>query len=448
MKKAAFPKVIQVGHTMAKIYKTPSHGCDSFTVVWFEGEVRKRKTFASLTTAELHATTKINSLSRGEAEIIQLSGEDRLAYVRAKNVLSEFDISLDSIAFEYRDAKRLAKGKSLVDVAQYYAQRKLRDIPQKTVAEVLEEMLREKRNEGLSERYLEDLRNRGGRFAKDFRCNLTSVHMDKIKEWLQAMTVVNRTRNNFRLTIQTLFAFAKSKKYLPDDWREFESVPLWKTKKEEVEIFTPSEMAKLLSVADSKIMPFLSIGAFAGLRSAEISRLDWSKVNLKTGYITVDASIAKTNSRRLVPIQPNLKAWLKPHAKTQGLVVELENIPNALQRLIDATRPNDPKNPKSKLKPAVEWRHNALRHSFCSYRLAKIKNTAEVALEAGNSPQMIFQHYRELVTQAEAKKWFSILPTRRAKNNALSQMQSDNHDLISTSKTNRPRFSFDLNEIN
>jgi predicted urease superfamily metal-dependent hydrolase len=58
----------------------------------------------------------------------------------------------------------------------------------------------------------------------------------------------------------------------------------------------------------------------------------------------------------------------------------------------------------------VVWRHNALRHSFCSYRLAEIKNAAQVALEAGNSPQMIFKHYRELVTEAEARQWFGIMP--------------------------------------
>ena len=40
------------------------------------------------------------------------------------------------------------------------------------------------------------------------------------------------------------------------------------------------------------------------------------------------------------------------------------------------------------------WKHNALRHSFISYRLAAVPNTAQVALEAGNSPQMIFGHYR------------------------------------------------------
>jgi integrase len=57
------------------------------------------------------------------------------------------------------------------------------------------------------------------------------------------------------------------------------------------------------------LITFLTIGAFAGLRTAEIERLDWSKIDFKSNFITVDASIAKTNSRRLIPIQPNLKAW-------------------------------------------------------------------------------------------------------------------------------------------
>jgi hypothetical protein len=42
--------------------------------------------------------------------------------------------------------------------------------------------------------------------------------------------------------------------------------------------------------------------------------------------------------------------------------------------------------------PALPWKHNALRHSFISYRVADIQNVAQVALEAGNSPGMIFGH--------------------------------------------------------
>jgi integrase len=227
--------------------------------------------------------------------------------------------------------------------------------------------------------------------------------------------------------VQTLFSFAKSQRYLPADWNEMESVPLWKVKEEEVEIFTPEEMTLLLALAPANLVPFLSIGAFAGLRSAEIERLDWAKVDLESGYITVDASIAKTNSRRLVPITPNLRAWLvlahKQYAERhktdgppkKGPVLELANVVNALKRLVTAAREAEKLKAESgqlgeHALPLFEWKHNALRHSFCSYRLADVKSAAEVALEAGNSPQMIFEHYRELVTEKAAKAWFAITP--------------------------------------
>jgi hypothetical protein len=39
-----------------------------------------------------------------------------------------------------------------------------------------------------------------------------------------------------------------------------------------------------------------------------------------------------------------------------------------------------------------------------------VKCADEVALEAGNSPSIIFKHYRELTTEEWAVKWFSIMP--------------------------------------
>ena len=58
----------------------------------------------------------------------------------------------------------------------------------------------------------------------------------------------------------------------------------------------------------------------------------------------------------------------------------------------------------------ITWKQNALRHSFISYRLAEIQDVNRVALEAGNSPQMIFRHYRELATPDQARTWFAIAP--------------------------------------
>lgn len=130
--------------------------------------------------------------------------------------------------------------------------------------------------------------------------------------------VSNQTRNSFRRCTQTLFLFAKSQRYLPSDWDALGSVPRWKVKAEAVEIFTAEEMTLVLALAPANLVPFLAIGGFAGLRTAEIERLDWSKVDLEGSYITVDASIAKANSRRLVPIAPNLKAWLAGHKRPES----------------------------------------------------------------------------------------------------------------------------------
>ena len=58
----------------------------------------------------------------------------------------------------------------------------------------------------------------------------------------------------------------------------------------------------------------------------------------------------------------------------------------------------------------VRWPRNGLRHSFCSYRLAAIKHVGQVALEAGNSPKVIFSNYRELVRERDAVAWFNVRP--------------------------------------
>ena len=60
------------------------------------------------------------------------------------------------------------------------------------------------------------------------------------------------------------------------------------------------------------------------------------------------------------------------------------------------------------------WKRNGLRHSYISYQLALTKKVHEIAMDAGNSETIIFKNYRELVTEEEARAWFSILPSDEA----------------------------------
>jgi len=60
--------------------------------------------------------------------------------------------------------------------------------------------------------------------------------------------------------------------------------------------------------------------AFAGLRTAEVLRLEWSEVDLVRGFVTVSAHKSKTGWRRLIPIAQNLAEWLRPYAQMSGPV--------------------------------------------------------------------------------------------------------------------------------
>lgn len=59
--------------------------------------------------------------------MLRLDGPELLAYVRAKAVLAEFGLARDTIASEYADAKRIVRGRSLVEVCTYYARQQLLD---------------------------------------------------------------------------------------------------------------------------------------------------------------------------------------------------------------------------------------------------------------------------------------------------------------------------------
>ena len=58
-------------------------------------------------------------------------------------------------------------------------------------------------------------------------------------------------------------------------------------------------MEKLLHAAPIHLVLFLALGAFAGIRTVEITRLDWSAIDLERRIITISAGVAKTRSRRV-----------------------------------------------------------------------------------------------------------------------------------------------------
>ena len=190
-----------------------------------------------------------------------------------------------------------------------------------------------------------------------------------------------------------------------------------RTKPVAVEIFTSLELSEILTHASADLRPCIALAAFAGLRSEEILRLEWSDLDRRLGFVEVSAHKAKTAARRLVPITDNLAAWLAITPRNTGRVWPhskawfFESIREAVAAVNEARK--EEQGPKFS---RFVWKQNALRHSFITYRVADTQDVNRVALEAGNSPQMIFKHYRELATPDLARSWFAIEPLGVAAN--------------------------------
>jgi integrase len=313
--------------------------------------------------------------------------------------------------------KRLPDNVSLKEVVDFYLRRHPAGLPQKTVQEVVDELVEVKEKAGKSEVYTRKIRQQLGHFAKAFNVRISLVSGKQIEDYIRGLGVAGRTQNNNRQLINTLFKFAIKRGYLPKDHEEMNAVELADNGGGEIEVFNPKELRKLFNACLTPVkergkwrdreamIPYLAIAAFCGLRSAEVTRLDWAEVHL-TGtehFIEVKASKSKTASRRTVPIPDNCARWLAPFMQESGPVCTFE-------------RPD--KQCFYYLGPAagLKWKHNGLRHSFISYRLAQIKNVHQISLEAGNSPQMVFKHYRQLVSETQATEWFGIVPPTDWKN--------------------------------
>lgn len=389
---------VGTGDSEVKIYTIHrKDGYPSFQCAWYELGSRKTKTFAKLDAAKLFAQQTTSSCQHELRDQSPATLRDLELFRACEARTKRFGLTLTSAIEEWSDAKTSVKGGAILDAVRFYNAHHA-GLPSKSFGVVADECLAAKTAAGVSFVYRRSLKHYLARMKRDFSEQpIADITTAQIDVWLREAHGNHTTKNSLRRILVTTFKWARQQGYLDQERKTAaERAITFHGSECAPAIFTPAELVKILAVCPEKLLPHIVIGAFSGIRSAEIERLDWREILWDRGFIEIKAAKAKTKARRLVPLLPNLRAWLEPMKKDEGHVCFVPNVAFRLNYLGE--------------KSGVGWRQNALRHSFASYRLAETPDAAKVALEMGNSPDKLFRHYRELVTPDAAKDWFAIMP--------------------------------------
>jgi integrase len=193
-----------------------------------------------------------------------------------------------------------------------------------------------------------------------------------------------------------LFKFAVSRRWTAENPCAFIEKPSELDR--EVSALKPEEASKLLAACPDAFLPGVCLKLFAGLRTSELLSLDWSEVS--ASEIVIRGAKAKTRQRRIVAISGNLAAWLQPLRRSGRVAPFLQN---AWHRSLETIAES----------AGLMLLPNVLRHSFGSYHFAQYRNENLTAAEMGNSPAMVFLHYRACYPEA-ARFWPVPRPNQRS----------------------------------
>ena len=204
------------------------------------------------------------------------------------------------------------------------------------------------------------------------------------------------TRRTRLTDLQTFFAWCVRRNVCRDN--PAKSVERPRLDNKPPGILTVEQCRTLLDTTRSHeptFLAFVVVCLFAGIRPEEARRMTWDDIGLD--HIEVTAKKSKTRRRRLVTIHPALRAWLDVSKESSGQM-PVRNYAKKFNAVRAASG------------LLAKWPHDGMRHSFCSYALTHWQSAARVALEAGHSEQMLFGHYRELVSKTSAEAFFGLLP--------------------------------------
>ncbi|GEM_PF-3032319 len=396
--KPTFPIVKRSGSTAVKIYRQQTRTCVVYTVTWFAGRGRQRKSFKDQQEAISFAGDKAKELNEGDRTAVDRDTFN--TFMRVTKQLELYGLTVEQAVAEFLAAKKISRDVDLViPVQEHYARNRQSAV--KPVTEAVTEFLASKSGE-VSRKYhvavsntLAKIREIG--FLADIDTDIIQKILDGMVNTRTKEPLSKEARHGCYRHFKAFFKWCQDKQFLPMDWAEVRGVNVATPQTQKPDPYPAEEIGKILKTADPSVIPFIAIRSFAGVRDAELKRLTWAALHVdgEERNLIIEATDSKTGKRRMVPVSANLWEWIKPYRDGASKIA-----PTDVDRLVI----------KALLDAKVKTRRNGMRKSFISARIAETDNVAKTSLEAGNTPEVCEEYYKGLFTKTEAKRYFSIKP--------------------------------------
>ena len=229
----------------------------------FGKDSRLRKSFVAEDDAKLWAATK----QKEHRQLLRdRKGEDQTnAPFRFSSITEMQKTDIASLLTRTDgDTKRLVKA------LDYFERNHTKGGITQTLQDVFNDYVTAKQNSGRRLRTLRDIRSRVGKFVTDFgKQKINEISATDVEGWLNARELKPVTRNCYRVRIHGVFDYALKKRFI--EHNPVSAIDASHVDQTTPQIHTVAQVQAILKQAQAhlhpeKILPFLCIGYFAGLR--------------------------------------------------------------------------------------------------------------------------------------------------------------------------------------
>lgn len=355
------------------IRKLNQGGREFFEVCWFVKGERQRKYFKSHSRAVAKWRAVKKAKNSGLAEFEALPDDDKVRLFQAWQRAAEGNYDLLTACMEYEKEDEPAKPIQFAEAQRLFiAAKKAKGLRPDSIIS-----------------YSSTFNQFGAKFDNE---NLDGITAEELATWLDGQHYSAVRFNRAINDLNTLRNWAAMKGFSVGKRNPFNAEKRLVDQKD-VSILTVEQAADYLETAVTVPLcgPVTVLVLLCGLRVSEAQQTRPQDIDLDDGIVTVRGQASKLRARRICTLQPIAIHWLRLALEKGGL------LPVSKTNYEKARMANLPKIPS-----------NSLRHSFCSYHLAHFKNIGLTAEEAGNSPEMIAKHYKELVRPKAAARFWDI----------------------------------------